>query len=222
MNLFDQYSLLLSDHSSRGKPMKEESNIRRLPRRSVLTGTLALGLSAVAAESVFSPTSAAAEPLYTSFGWRFCKRCFALFRFSSSGFSSLCPRMGPHEAEGWVFKLTYNRESSGRGETSRIQANWRQCNKCSTLYWGDEPGRCADRGGIYGHEYAIYGRPYNQFLLPHDRGQPRGTQNQWRFCVQCSVLFYNGFAKKGKCPGYRDGHKAAGYDFSIYVQDYQG
>ncbi|MEV6866345.1 hypothetical protein AB0M44_35795 [Streptosporangium subroseum] len=201
--------------------MKEVPNIRRLPRRSVLTGTLALGLSAVAAESVFSPTPAAAEPQYTSFGWRFCNRCFSLFKDDQIGWST-CPLNGWHRAQGWIFKLTYNRESGGIGATSRIQANWRHCYKCSALYWYMEPGACPQGNGNYDHSYK--GRAPQQFLLPHGIGQPRGRQNKWRFCVKCSGLFYNGYANKGEygiCPrDPRYGHRAAGYDFAIFVQDY--
>jgi hypothetical protein len=63
-----------------------------------------------------------------------------------------------------------------------------------------------------------------QFLVPHDIGQPPWTQDQWRFCVKCSAMFFDGYGYKGQygfCPyDYASGHAAAGYDFAIPVSSY--
>ncbi|MGV9317139.1 hypothetical protein ACWDR0_33925 [Streptomyces sp. NPDC003691] len=60
--------------------------------------------------------------------------------------------------------------------------------------------------------------------MPHDIGQPAWTQNQWRYCFKCSVMFYNGYAYRneyGLCPyDYIWGHTAAGYDFAVPVSAY--
>jgi hypothetical protein len=200
---------------------EEASSIRRLPRRRVLTGALALGLSAVAAESILSPAPAEAEILP---GWRFCVNCFALFLVDFTVDRSLCPRNGgPHQAAGWTFRLTYNFGPGGTGEDAHTQGNWRHCYRCAALYWAPTgtAGRCP-AGGV--HSYLHPGGYPRQFLLPHDIGEPPWTQHQWRFCFKCSALFYNGYAYRneyGLCPyDYIWGHTAAGYDFAIPVQAY--
>ncbi|MFJ9027671.1 hypothetical protein ACIRQP_03960 [Streptomyces sp. NPDC102274] len=203
--------------------MQETPGTRRLPRRSVLAGAVALGLSATAAEAALSPAEAAAEPRYTLDGWRFCVNCFELFLVDFTVEQSLCPRnSGPHQAAGWTFRLTYNLDSGGTGENANTQANWRHCYRCAGLYWAPSTALRCPAGGA--HSYIHPGGYPRQFLLPHDIGEPAGTQRQWRFCFKCSVLFFNGYANEGKyglCPyDYTYGHTAAGHDFAIPVSAY--
>jgi hypothetical protein len=40
------------------------------------------------------------------------------------------------------------------------------------------------------------------------------TQDNWRFCDKCNVLFFNGAGNKGRCPG-GGGHNAQGLDFVL-------
>lgn len=40
-------------------------------------------------------------------------------------------------------------------------------------------------------------------------------QNEWRYCVKCHALFYNGYATKGRCPMDGHGHEAMGYNFAL-------
>jgi hypothetical protein len=43
-----------------------------------------------------------------------------------------------------------------------------------------------------------------------------GTQNNWRGCNKCSVVFFNGFTDiKGACPGGPGGHVAESFNFQL-------
>ncbi|MFI1015898.1 hypothetical protein [Streptomyces sp. NPDC020965] len=201
--------------------MQNASGAGRLPRRSLLVA--GLGLSAVVAESAWSPTVASAGIRSELNGWRFCVNCFDLFLVDFTVDQSLCPRTrGPHYAMGWTFRLTYNLGVGGPGENANTQGNWRHCYRCASLYWSLSTSKVCPAGGA--HSYIHPGGYPRQFLLPHDIGQPPWMQNQWRFCFKCSALFYNGYAHKGEyglCPyDYIWGHTAAGYDFAIPVSAY--
>lgn len=188
--------------TSKGNNMQDAPSTTALSRRSLLTGAVALGLSAVAAESALSPAVATAENRYTLDGWRFCVNCFGLFLYDWSVDRSICPRTNqPHQVAGWTFRLTYNLSSSGTGESANIQSNWRHCFRCSALYWGPSAASRCPAGGAHG--YIWPGGYPRQFLLPHDIGESAWTQHQWRFCFKCAALFYNGYAYKGEyglCP----------------------
>jgi hypothetical protein len=44
------------------------------------------------------------------------------------------------------------------------------------------------------------------------------AQRQWRYCVDCGVLFHQG-SGRGKCPKNAEGHKAMGFEFVLdYTQ----
>jgi hypothetical protein len=54
---------------------------------------------------------------------------------------------------------------------------------------------------------------------PLPTGKPRpvppGNQRDWRFCVKCHAMFFDGYAQlKGLCPG-GGGHQSAGLNFSL-------
>jgi hypothetical protein len=40
-------------------------------------------------------------------------------------------------------------------------------------------------------------------------------QTKWRFCVKCSVIFYNGFEGRGSCPADGQQHAPAGLNFQL-------
>ncbi|WP_156325277.1 hypothetical protein [Nonomuraea sp. SBT364] len=203
--------------------MQAAPDTGRLSRRSLLAGAVALCLPA--AECMLSPAAATAES--SSFqlqdGWRFCADCFVLY-LGGIYADSHCPRNGysGHRAAGWTFKLMYNENTPpGGGEGPNVQGNWRHCYRCATLYWAlSTSQRCPSWGAhAWGDAFTR-----QQYLLSHDLGQPSGSQNQWRYCVKCSALFFNGYAYKGEyglCP-YDDiyGHTAAGYDFVLAVSAY--
>lgn len=40
-------------------------------------------------------------------------------------------------------------------------------------------------------------------------------QNDWRFCIKCQALFFDGYPDKGVCPADQANHVAAGYHFVV-------
>jgi hypothetical protein len=98
-----------------------------------------------------------------------------------------CPTRGQrsklecHEVLGLKFSLPHDIPEGGG-----VQANWRLCNKCGSLYWGGDSGRCFQGGG---HQPSATGVDYS---LAHNVAEDRGNQANWRRCVNCSMLAWNG------------------------------
>jgi hypothetical protein len=77
------------------------------------------------------------------------------------------------------------------------QADWRPCDKCKTLYFAPdvEFSDCA-LGGRHAHSPASL-----NFSLPHDIDTPSFShQADWRMCVKCTGMFFDGSRNKGLCP----------------------
>ena len=77
------------------------------------------------------------------------------------------------------------------------QTKWRYCQNCHAMFYdGYQGGRCPAGDGK--------GRHFPQgsfFVLPYD-GTDTDTdtaQANWRFCLYCNVLFFDGYAR-GRCP----------------------
>jgi len=85
------------------------------------------------------------------------------------------------------------------------QDNWRNCRKCSALFFnGYRKGRCPARGAHSGDE-RNYKLTYNS---------PGPGQRNWRFCNKCDALFFNGYQNKGVCAA-GGSHFAQGFDFTL-------
>jgi hypothetical protein len=138
--------------------------------------------------------------------WRFCDKCETLF-FNGVANKGTCPAGGGHNAQGYNFELPHGNQLT---ETEKAQVNWRFCDRCFSMFWDGsaDKGRCPAAGGA-GHNAQGY-----KFRLPHD--MPGDGQNQvnWRFCQKCHVMFYDGFAGKGRCAG-GGSHSAYGYNFVL-------
>jgi hypothetical protein len=112
---------------------------------------------------------------------------------------------GGHQAMGLVFQLP----EAGSGVAGQDQ--WQFCLKCSSLFWNGDPnfkGVCPTGGA---HDTFGLGLNFVLPFLPTDvQGQP-----QWRFCVQCAGLFWNGDPQSnGPCPAGQT-HNPAGFEFVI-------
>jgi hypothetical protein len=67
-----------------------------------------------------------------------------------------------------------------------------------------------DAKKLGGHEFAGF-----DFVLPHDNTPVQG-QRDWRFCVKCHGLYFDGYADKGVCPdGEAHAFHPASYEFSL-------
>jgi len=69
----------------------------------------------------------------------------------------------------------------------------------------------------YGDSFCIMGAEGGKFSFAFpplnftfEAGQP-----DWRYCLQCQSMFFDGYPQKGACPGGPTGHRAAGYNFVI-------
>ncbi|WP_410818460.1 hypothetical protein [Micromonospora sp. 050-3] len=73
--------------------------------------------------------------------------------------------------------------------------------------------------------FSNYGRCVgNNYVLPHDIGEPPGTQANWEYCINCCQLFYNGWApQRGVCFRYGGPHvpDPGAFHFAIPVSSYQ-
>jgi hypothetical protein len=90
-------------------------------------------------------------------------------------------------------------------QSPAIQDNWRNCNKCSALFFnGYRRGRCP-AGGAHAGDNRNYKVSYNS---------PGPGQRDWRFCNKCEAMFYDGYPTKGVCPA-GGAHVAQGFNFSL-------
>jgi hypothetical protein len=86
-----------------------------------------------------------------------------------------------------------------------IQDNWRNCNKCSTLFFnGYRRGRCPAGGAHAGDN--------RNYKMAHD--SPGPGQPDWRFCNKCDAMFYDAYPEKGACSA-GGPHVAQGFNFRL-------
>lgn len=92
---------------------------------------------------------------------------------------------------------------------AEMQAGWRYCTKCHSLFW---PGGGSDKapctaGGIHAAAGFTFYLPYNT------PGTPK-AQSNWRFCDRCFGMFWNGYPDKGRCAA-GGAHRVFGFDYVI-------
>jgi len=98
---------------------------------------------------------------------------------------------------------------TSRVAAGEMQAGWRYCIKCHSLFWpggGSDKAPCA-AGGIHAAAGFIFYLPYN---LP---GTPK-AQSNWRFCDRCFGMFWNGYPDKGRCAA-GGAHRVYGFDYVL-------
>jgi hypothetical protein len=91
------------------------------------------------------------------------------------------------------------------------QSGWRWCNRCQTLFYGENytTGWCTEGGG---HNY----RGSGNYTPTYGSGP---GQREWRWCSKCQSLWYGGSPKRGRCPA-GDGHSSQGSgDYHIQYGD---
>lgn len=100
-------------------------------------------------------------------------------------------------------------------EVNATQDNWRFCDYCFVLYWngpdvhstagqGACPARPLSNGNALPHQGPSW--DFHLFANTHDPGVHVGVpdavktlQPEWRFCVNCFSLWFNGYERKGVC-----------------------
>ncbi len=125
--------------------------------------------------------------------WRFCLKCSALFWNGDPNFKGACPNGGGHD----TFGLGDNFVLPVEPTSVQGQDRWRFCLRCAGLFWdGDEhtTGTCPAGATHVTHPQAF------KFVIPTVPAAT-GGQSEWRFCIRCHGLFWNGEASKGLCSG---------------------
>jgi hypothetical protein len=86
------------------------------------------------------------------YDWRFCHKCCTMF-FDGYPNKGTCSAGNGHAAAGFIFGLW---DVNGPSfPTSKMQNNWRFCNKCHALFFDGYPekGRCSAGGGHVAQGY---------------------------------------------------------------------
>lgn len=200
--------------------MNRSDHVPRWTRRTLLTKTAGLGVAATVLATVGTGAPASAWTNTTHAPYRFCGDCFVMFYwgFAPSGH---CPATGTtHRQVGWIFKIPF-----GGGWTPNDQPDWRWCRNCFGLFFsGSWPnqGRCIGTNIENIPHRTGSNIPFN-YVLPHDIGEPPGTQANWEFCTNCYQLFFNGYApQRGVCFAGGGPHvpNPSAFHFAIPVSSY--
>jgi len=119
-------------------------------RRLVLYGLL----SSVAAIAVVSAVRyGTKQPTPVQEGWRFCRKCQAMF-FDGYPGKGVCPAGGAHAAEGFNFVLPHDVAGGG-------QRDWRYCAKCYAMFFDGYPSKgVCPAGGAHAAEGFNFVLPY--------------------------------------------------------------
>src|SRR5262245_18894519 len=120
-------------------------------------------------------------------GWKWCRKCEALF-YSGGSSQGVCPAdVGPHDAgDSSSFVLDV-------GESGTGQHFWRRCATCQALYFGggESQGSCP-AGGTHGRD------DVTDYVL-NQESTGSSEQSGWRCCSKCQGLFQGG-GSGGTCP----------------------
>ena len=92
------------------------------------------------------------------------------------------------------------------------QTNWRYCQNCHAMFFnGYQGGRCpaGDGKGSHSAQGLFFALPYDVPATDTDTAQAN-----WRFCLQCNVLFFDGYAR-GRCAVGGGRHTPQGINFVL-------
>ncbi|MBL7814155.1 MAG: hypothetical protein JNL70_04040 [Saprospiraceae bacterium] len=155
---------------------------------------------------VTDPVKATASNVQTA--WRYCNKCQSMF-YDGYNSKGTCSVGGGHSASSYNFILPYNVK-----ESNTIQAQWRFCDQCYNMFFDGYPdkGACA---ATYRHEeLGEHEAEGFNFVLSYNIPENQAAQALWRYCSKCSMMFYNGYPKKGICTKGGE-HVASGYNFVL-------
>lgn len=92
------------------------------------------------------------------------------------------------------------------------QLDWRFCIRCNSLFWSGDPhgdrGVCPVDGAPHVPEGFV-------FSIPHDVPPSVVAQTDWRFCIRCKAMFWDGDPhRKGACAA-GGAHQSQGWVFVL-------
>jgi len=131
--------------------------------------------------------------------WRHCLKCGSMFWDGDPRVKGVCAAGGVHAWDGPNFTLPFG-DGAGPG-----QPKWSFCGQCSGMFYngydsGEHPKGVCPAGGSHsamGWNFVLPNEPPDSFNLPGERN--------WRYCVNCAALFWDGGTNKGICAGARGG-----------------
>lgn len=164
----------------------------------------AAGVTTVGATSVVFTGTAQAATANPQTGWGYCHYCSVMFWVAGKA-NSVCPGNGTHgEGSGSYNYALYN-SYTGLNNNSQPQPNWRWCHLCQGLFWGGDGGVCGGNNAAIGAPgigpHAVGVTSYDLYWNLGG-GSTSNPQPYWRWCQQCSLLFWAGPSGNdaGLCP----------------------
>ncbi|WP_049562653.1 hypothetical protein [Nonomuraea sp. SBT364] len=189
-----------------------EQPTRRAVLRTAARASVLLGAGAALAVTGSPPARAA------QLGWRWCARCSGLW-YSANGTRGSCPAGdlfdGGHHSTGSGDYVIKTIEDGGQGQTG-----WRWCGTCQGLWYGGGPslGHCPGRGSSGHWPFGPFPVISSYYVLEDigNRDGP-GGQEQWRWCVKCGGLFFDGNSPgaSGRCPKDNAHHSVTGGSYVL-------
>ena len=205
-----------------------------MARRSLLRKGLLTGMG-VAALSIATPAAALAAQrpasrlgrtavrsdsylANTQQGWCFCVNCKGLF-YSQYGLpTGYCPDKNTyvngspsqHVTGDAFYSMPY-----GYAPQTGLQVGWHYCPPCHTLFWGaGVNGSYCPAPGYLRH--TLGSTVYDMIVAGYFTGVTE--QIEWRYCVQCTGLFWGEEASTSWCPNpsYTN-HIVGSTDYAVYI-----
>ncbi|HUC25681.1 MAG TPA: hypothetical protein VMA73_23490 [Streptosporangiaceae bacterium] len=113
------------------------------------------------------------------------------------GLTAASSALAPGIASASITQVEANTYLATVNQLFNAQNNWFYCNKCRNLYYGPENGPCATFGDHTTTSTTNYLVPNGNGLsdgnvsLPlGDPGGGSNAQSPWRWCFECSLLYY--------------------------------
>ena len=196
-------------------------------RSGLLAGTAVASAGAMSA--IFAGPAKAATPDPQP-DWGYCKYCATMW-WTPGQANSACAAYGsPIGSKGWGTHgvssgssnyAMYNNQG-GLTNKSNPQPNWRWCNYCQGLFWGGNGGVCqgneiSGNGVVQLGAHEAGGTNYDLLFNGSGLNGSTNPQAYWRYCVQCSLLYWQGASgtEAGACPAgvkHYDGGSSTNYN----------
>lgn len=196
-----------------------------ISRRSLLRGGLLAGTGVATlgvASTVFMGTANASG---WQEDWAYCNLCTVLW-YAAAANDGACPANTGTAGNGGlpghsVNPGTYQYEVNwglGGNTYSDPQPNWRWCYRCQGLFWGGFGGVC------WGNQGPSTTGPHNQGSTSYDvfwNSSGLQTQTNWRWCTDCSLIFWIGSGTGGGvCPATGLHHRGGSTNYQMTWYNY--
>lgn len=122
----------------------------------------------------------------------------------------------PHVGAGKKFKLLYNTPGPD------LEGGWRKCRTCKQVFFDgwDNKGICPVLSWVGPPVGHVAEDPGREYFLRFDFPAGPKSQDNWRFCEKCFVLFYEPHNHDGDCAAGQQ-HRAHPYNYVIDEQPNQ-